>query len=34
MEVLIFKALIDLCIGQCKFLFVNNVLKEYEDTKE
>ena len=33
-EVLISKALIDLNISHDEFVFINNVLKQYNDTKE
>ena len=33
-EVLIFKALIELNVSHNKFVLINNVLKEYKDTKE
>ena len=33
-EVLISKALIDLNISHDEFVFINNVLKQYDDTKE
>ena len=33
-EVLISKALIDLNISLDEFVFINNVLKQYDDTKE